>query len=238
MQKICDLVQAEHFKVHHQHITLSSSVLDRLDKGGMPKSKSNAAKGWLLPEEAETVIQYAVEVASCGFPLTHRRLKECVDEICRARMGDAFPEAGVGIQWTQRFCEKHSDRLDTYWTAPLDNKRGRAVNPTTNAQWFDLLEATMAGKLDKEFDIPVSGEPPATVDITMEIDDDQPEVFVPILDENTYGTDESGFFAAGSVRERVIAGTGKQWQYQQADGGRENTTVIVTIRADGSALRP
>jgi hypothetical protein len=62
--------------------------------------------------------------------------------------------------------------------------------------------------------------------------------FIAVLDENPYGTDESGFFAAGSVRERVIGAAKKKQQYQQADGGRENTTVIVTICADGTSLRP
>ncbi|KAJ3966653.1 hypothetical protein EV361DRAFT_832454, partial [Lentinula raphanica] len=27
-----------------------------------------------------------------------------------------------------------------HWASSLDEKRGRAVNPTTNEQWFDLLE--------------------------------------------------------------------------------------------------
>ncbi|KAJ7438903.1 hypothetical protein B0H11DRAFT_1824888, partial [Mycena galericulata] len=193
MQQFCDIVQAEHFKAHGKQIKLSSSTAARLEKGGLPKSQSNAAKGWLLAEEAEIVIAYAVEVASRGFPLSHLRLKECVDEICRGRLGSEFPAGGVGEKWTQRFCEKHSDRLETYWTAPLDNKRGRAVNPMTNSQWFDLLETTMAGGMDGEFKKHVTGE---DVD-AMDVDSGEPEDFVKILEENTYGTDESGFFAAG-----------------------------------------
>ncbi|EDR04558.1 uncharacterized protein LACBIDRAFT_304343 [Laccaria bicolor S238N-H82] len=70
------------------------------------------------------VIDYAIEVASCGFPLSHRRLKDHVDSICHARLGRKFPASGVGKNWTSRFISKHSDRLSTYWTHNLDEKRG------------------------------------------------------------------------------------------------------------------
>jgi hypothetical protein len=37
----------------------------------------------------------------------------------------------------------------------------------------------------------------------------------PILAENTYGVDESGFWAAGGARERIIGAAGKKVQPQQ-----------------------
>jgi hypothetical protein len=61
---------------------------------------------------------------------------------------------------------------------------------------------------------------------------------VPIKPENIYACDESGFFPAGGVRQRVIGARGASQQHQQIDGGRENTTVIVTICADETSLRP
>ncbi|KAI0072522.1 hypothetical protein K474DRAFT_1582486, partial [Panus rudis PR-1116 ss-1] len=67
-----------------------------------------------------TFIQHTAEQ---GFPLTHRRIKEVVDEICRARLGLAFPESGVGHSWTDRFLLKHSDQLHPYWSHALDNAR-------------------------------------------------------------------------------------------------------------------
>jgi hypothetical protein len=66
-------------------------------------------------------------------------LKEHVDAIYRVRLGDEFPADGVGKKWTNRFVEKHSHRLGTYWSRPLDNARARGVNPATNEAWFDLL---------------------------------------------------------------------------------------------------
>lgn len=228
VRQICQTVQQEHTDATGRSIHLSSSTLNRLVNGNLTKSASNAAKSWLLEEEVETVICYAVEVASRGFPLNHGRLKDCVDDICRARLGDAFPADGVGINWTHRFCEKYSDRLRTYWSTTLDNKRGRAVNPITNKAYFDLLEEVLAGKRDYEFDQVLSD------------DSGPPDNFVPvpIKPGNIYGSDESGFFPSGNVRQRVVGPTGKTTQHQQSDGGRENTTVMATICADGTYTCP
>ncbi|KAJ7612437.1 hypothetical protein DFH06DRAFT_936683, partial [Mycena polygramma] len=115
VRQICQMVEQEYKDETGKSISLSRSTVNRLVNGGATQSASNAAKSWLLEEEVETVICYAIEVASRGFPLTHRRLKDCVDDICRGRLGEEFPADGVGINWTQRFCEKHSARLQTCW---------------------------------------------------------------------------------------------------------------------------
>jgi hypothetical protein len=94
---------------------------------------------------------------------------------------------------------------------------GRAVNPITNAAWFDLLGKTLQGEIDE---------------------DNELDEKVPILEENTHGVDESGFWGAGGVRERVMGAAGKNVQHQQEDGSCENTTVIVTICANGTSFPP
>ncbi|KAJ7596097.1 hypothetical protein C8J56DRAFT_711984, partial [Mycena floridula] len=108
---ICRDVEKAFFQDKGISVHLNHNTLRNLVNGGRLRSNSNAEKGWLLDEEADEVIAYVEETASWGHGLSHRRLKEHVDEICRTRLGDEFPEDGVGIQWTQRFVEKHSDRL-------------------------------------------------------------------------------------------------------------------------------
>jgi len=57
--------------------------------------------------------------------------------------------------------------------------------------------------------------------------------------EASFGSDEVGVLACGSEREHVITSqTKKGPQYQQCAGTRENTTVIVTICADGTSIQP
>ena len=118
-----------------------------------------------------------------------------------------------------------------YWAHPLDSARGCAVNPMTNKQWFDILEMVLAGDAD-------SLDDRLMVDMDTLGTGTDLENGVPILQKNSYAADESGFMAAGSTREQVIGAKGKTTQHQQGDGGCENTTVIVTICADGTSLKP
>ncbi|KDQ18849.1 hypothetical protein BOTBODRAFT_93184, partial [Botryobasidium botryosum FD-172 SS1] len=69
------------------------------------------------------VIDYVVELGGRGFPRNHDRLKQHVDEILTARLGDEFPAGGVGKRWTDRFVERHSERISMSWASPLDSKR-------------------------------------------------------------------------------------------------------------------
>ena len=138
-------------------------------------------------------------------------MKECVDNICRARLGDDFPEDGVGKQWTDCFVEKHSDCLGAFYTHSLEGKWARAVNPHTNAAWFKLL-----------------GEVLSTGDNGS-----------PIAKECMWGIDECGFQPKiGSVQQKAIGGKGKKVHYQQKNRGKENTTVIVPICTDGTTIPP
>jgi hypothetical protein len=57
-----------------------------------------------------------------------------------------------------------------------------------------------------------------------------------ILAENIYGMDESGFPPANRGSEHVVGQRGTKTQHKQGGADRENVTVLVTIRADGSAL--
>lgn len=210
LRTVCKEIEIDHRKETGHNVTLNHNTLRTLANGGRKMGDFNATKGWLTKSEEDVVVQYAAELGERGFPLTHRRLKEHVDEICHARLGDKFPIGGVGHNWTQRFLEKHADALSTYRSRSLDSKRGGAVNPTTNKAWMKLLGDTL-----ERGD---SGEA--------------------IAQECIWAMDETGFQPSGGSRETVIGAAGKKNQYQQRDGNRENITVLVTIGADGTTTPP
>ena len=60
----------------------------------------------------------------------------------------------------------------------------------------------------------------------------------PILEENTYSVDKSGFWPACGTQEWVTGAAGKKVQHQQKGRDQENTTVVVTICANGTSLPP
>jgi Tc5 transposase DNA-binding domain len=120
-------------------IKIDYNILIWQTKGVRTKAQTNGAKCWLTEGEQGVVIVYIVECGQRGFPLSHCRLKEHVNEILRIRIGNRFSEGGVGKKWSDRFIEKYSKKLKTSWATPLESKRGHAVNPHTVKAWFDLF---------------------------------------------------------------------------------------------------
>lgn len=149
---VCKEVMDRHRLETGESIVLVPQTLLNLVKGGKTLSQFNAEKSWLLAEEVEVVISNALELTARGFPLSHKRMKEHVDEILRARLGNAFPAGGVGENWVYRFVEKNSDRLKTCWSSKLEQLRGRAVNPATNDLWHDIVEGSLEEHPDVDED--------------------------------------------------------------------------------------
>lgn len=56
--------------------------------------------------------------------------------------------------------------------------------------------------------------------------------------DNIYGMDESGFPPSNQGTQRVVGRRGTKTQHKVTSANRENVTAIVTICADGSALKP
>ena len=179
--------------------------------GARSIAESNRARSWLLPEEEEVVLEFALEIASRGWPLEKERIKAHVDNICRARLGDAFPGNGVGLNWVDRFLKHHSNHIRTYRAHPLEVLRGRAVNEYTHQHYFEILKHILDTGDDRG----------------------------PLLPENIYGSDETAFRTSeGLSNRKVIGPAGRRIQHQQKTGNQENITVMVTICADGSSLIP
>ena len=59
-----------------------------------------------------------------------------------------------------------------------------------------------------------------------------------IKPENIYGMDESGFPPSDQGVQRVVGRRGAKLQHKAGSANRENVTVLVTICADGTALKP
>ena len=143
-RSLCTLCQEaeEEMKKVGKNVTISHVTLMRRLDGGRSCQEANAENyGWLTAEEEETLVAYCLELAARGFPLTCDTLKHHANSVARARLGDKFPETGVGKNWTDRFLSHHSEQLGTYWSSPLDSNRGRTVNENTHKSWCkDTLE--------------------------------------------------------------------------------------------------
>lgn len=139
LRKICNEVQTE-WQKKWKEVTVSPDTVRRRLEGGRSHHEANTDKSaWFTNEEEESILKYCLDLAARGFPFNHKKLKLHADCLLKARLGDAFPETGVGKNWTDRFISRHSDQLGRYWSSSLDTARGRAVNKHTNQAWYSLL---------------------------------------------------------------------------------------------------
>ncbi|TBU37396.1 hypothetical protein BD309DRAFT_817724, partial [Dichomitus squalens] len=81
VRTICDEVMVECFEKTKKPVKICHQTVINHANGKRSAHDFNAGKKWLLPEEEEQVIAFAIDTAKRGFPLNHRRLKEHVDEI-------------------------------------------------------------------------------------------------------------------------------------------------------------
>lgn len=136
-RKICEEVEIEYKNRTGKSISLNHATIIRHANGGKPIADFNAEKCLLSKEEEKIVLGFVAETANCGFPLSHRRLREHANSIIRAREGPSF--LGVGENWTDRFIFYHSEQVKTIWSSSLEGARAQAANPTNNTEWFNLL---------------------------------------------------------------------------------------------------
>lgn len=206
LREVCRHIEALHHAETGLFVSLDHTTLSRRWKGGRSIREFNETKWLVTAQEASTLIAYTIETANRGFPLDYRRLSEHANELLRARLGPDYPS--VGENWAEQFVERHSDQLDMYWSRTLDTQRGRAVNPTANTAYWQLLGRTMT-----EHEIEAEN--------------------VYAGDEAAFTTAHASRQRVIGPRRK----TGSV-QHQQRGGSRENITVLVTISADGRSLPP
>ena len=133
LRKVCDEVSRAHNKESKCKVNLNHNTRRNLLSGSVTIQKFNRSKSWLTPEEEEELILCLLEMADCGHPCSYPRLRELANEIIRARLGNEFPEEGVGKEWPYRFVERNSKRLHRYKARALDEVRSRAAHDLKGA---------------------------------------------------------------------------------------------------------
>ncbi|KAH9165071.1 hypothetical protein EDB89DRAFT_1911699 [Lactarius sanguifluus] len=105
----CWIISDDYYSRTQIQIHLDHNTLARLSNGGRSLTEANREKSWLTSEEQEIIVQFVIESARRGFPLSPKCLWEHTEYILRARLGDKFPEDGLGKNWPSRFIRKHYD---------------------------------------------------------------------------------------------------------------------------------
>ena len=81
LRQICKDASDAHFEATGRRIPLAHNTLARHVNGGVTLTLSNQDKSWLTANEEESVVNFAIEVAQRGFPLSPCRLKDHCEAI-------------------------------------------------------------------------------------------------------------------------------------------------------------
>jgi hypothetical protein len=139
LHKICRDFENLYFNETGVKISLSHATLARLSDGGHTCLEAQEHRRWLTNIEEDVVVDFLLEMGQLGWPENHRRIREHVNLIANARLGQKFPNEGVGKNWTARFMQRHSDHIKMVDSRPLERLHAQATNPNANGCYWDLL---------------------------------------------------------------------------------------------------
>ncbi|KAJ3555968.1 hypothetical protein NM688_g2285 [Phlebia brevispora] len=195
-------------RVIAQQYGIPKSNLQRAVDGQLSMSAFNAKKQLLTPEEERVIVDYILEASDRGLPPTHRELETVVNEL----LAQKHTDPGTSPQ-----------TCGVNWTSRFLDRHDDELQ----THWSHGLDTLRAGALNAE-----------VLKHWFEQVVKKRYVDAGFLPENTYGMDESGFPREANRVQRVLGRRGKKRQHKLGTANRENTTVLVTICADGTALKP
>lgn len=193
------------YRVLGQRFRVPLKTIQRhVNNQAVTKLESAATRSRLSPEESKTVLENTIYLAQRGVPVTPKAIAKRAWAIISAKEGpNAVP---LGINWGDRFITRNRKQLQLYWGSRIDTKRGRAVNPSSNKDYWDTIQEIFTSRK--------------------------------IKGHRKWGADEIGIEMGYTPKRRVVGPRGQKIQHDQGDANREMVTVMNTICADGTYLKP
>lgn len=131
--------------IANQYPGISYSTLRRRAMGKQSiKEFNSTTKQKLTAAEEEVMVQLIETSSDWSNPLTYDAIAKYANAIIERREGPDFEP--VGVNYVYRFLERHRDRLQTYWSKPLDTQRAQSLNPENVRHWFDLVKREVIDK--------------------------------------------------------------------------------------------
>lgn len=124
---------AEEFGIPKQWRTIINHF-----NGGRTMREAHEEQQKLTPAEEAVLVDFLMESADRGFPVSVCDIDVMADLIRSRRLGPDCTK--VGASWRERFLDRHRDILQTHWSKPLDTQRAQSMTPEAKKKWFELVE--------------------------------------------------------------------------------------------------
>lgn len=147
------------------------------------------------------------------------------------------------LEFSDRSIPLTRSDIHTYGTYMANSgKQGRSAKVTLGQNWVgnfldrhhEILSTHWSSPLDSKR---TSALTPQAVECHFLCVKETQEKYG-IIPENDYGMDESNIMVGFSGKQQVVGRAGAKQQHSRRDGSRESYTVVETICADGTVLKP
>ena len=174
----------------------------------MSHGKKSGRTTILTPEEEESLTQYLLYMAECGFPLTRTMVKAFAWAIAKHSGNDArfSPEQGPSEHWWQLFRKRHPN-IVLRKSDSLERTRTEAFNEVIVTEYFEILRNTLT-----------------TNNLTTS-------------PRQIYNCDET-FLPMNYTREKVVAAKGAKNVYSLTTGTSDHISLLCCVSAAGLPLPP
>lgn len=183
-------------------------TLGDLANGKTSQTDFNKTKRKLLPEEESQLLFFTLTSADRGFGFDIEGLHDVASALIGARDPSLLP---LGHNFIDRFISRHP-QLKGHWARALSKVRANAGNPEVMDHWF--TNVVWKNIYERREGLP------------------------PIAPDMLFGGDESAVSKGFHNRARIIGRSDAKMAYQQGVEDRELITVLPTICADGTFIRP
>lgn len=173
-------------------------------------SAGRGRKTALSPKTEKKIVECLLARANAGYPCDKDELLNLIEEYVKTHdLSTPFINGRPGTDWYHSFLKRHKDVLSLKKPEHLQKCRKDARTPDVIYSFYEQLRLTLS---------------------RLDIVDEEKACFI-------YNADESGFKSDPS-RLRAIGEKGKPLSRVSGGSGRESTTVLACVAADGSFLPP
>jgi len=115
-----------------------SSLQHFLNGNNRTMLEFNTSKQRLTASEEKVLADFIVESAEHGFAPTHNEIKKYANAILQSCLRTQCQL--LSKTWIFRFLTRHHDRLQTFWSKPLDTQCAKSLNPAAVNSFYDIIE--------------------------------------------------------------------------------------------------
>lgn len=199
------------YRAAHEYYGVPIAVISQRINGRMTSVEANRGRKTVFNQETENkIVRCLLARVKAGYPCDKDELLNLIQEYVKSNdLSTPFTDGRPGSDWYYGFLKRHNNLISLKKPEHLQKCRQDARRPDVIYDFYKQLKNTFT---------------------SLQLITEDKACFL-------FNADETGFKSDPS-RLRAIGAKGKPLQRVSGGSGRESTTVLACVGADGSAIPP